>query len=593
MPSAYITEDAGSAVKKLFSIAKSIWRTDDNFRSAKAKVQRDNWNKYSSIARLSRDLIMSFPTVCSNVIDPKTATMINKAIERKNVTMIQMVAAAIHLQGYSGKDVISQLHTNMGINYNVDDYINNILAFQQMYKEAAVAEGPIPYNVYSEAILKQFQESLKHVYPVNSLSENSILDYEIRNGSQVLVAEAKGNKNNSNNYWDKKLWPGATKEEKQAYKDDISNKQWLNYHNAANASQQQDNWQKDYDYREKRDKQQQSNFDKEYLHKLAQDMQHQDNWQKDYDYREKRDKEKDEYQRERDKVNDRFNKHKERQDAANYKLNKDKFEYQKEKDILDREYQKDRDKVNDDFRTAQFKKDLMSDKHNYLKQQLLDTDVKKANELQPTLIVLRYQVADPKADSSNVLNYIPEEFVAGVKSRMIAVPSNEIIDRIVDMKKSGVSMANLVKATTKETSFTKDFLAGIEMAKIDAKKDSKLSKSNSIWRSLQARSNKSLLKRLTRSANNATAITTLVISSQEVELVKNVYNIDMSNPRVAMEFMSSYNLMGLVIVDEQTEVASFIYDGDAYFEDMSFTALEKENNSVSTKQIVNLLNNRR
>lgn len=628
MPSAYITEDAGSAVKKLFSIAKSIWRTDDNFRSAKAKVQRDNWNKYSSIARLSRDLIMSFPTVCSNVIDPKTATMINKAIERKNVTMIQMVAAAIHLQGYSGKDVISQLHTNMGINYNVDDYINNILAFQQMYKEAAVAEGPIPYNVYSEAILRQFQESLKHVYPVNSLSENSILDYEIRNGSQVLVAEAKGNRggnrnNSNNNYWDKKLWPNATDEDKKAYINDLKNRFDINAANAEVAKNKKDadKFRRTYGKSEVNGFDMSSEFINPEAVKNAEDYEtlmraqsaglkadkdqiELDRWKKEQERiknGENPERGDSDYwtwmsakQREKEfKSQEKMDKHRKRQDAANYKLNKDKFEYQKEKDILDREYQKDRDKVNDDFRTAQFKKDLMSDKHNYLKQQLLDTDVKKANELQPTLIVLRYQVADPKADSSNVLNYIPEEFVAGVKSRMIAVPSNEIIDRIVDMKKSGVSMANLVKATTKETSFTKDFLAGIEMAKIDAKKDSKLSKSNSIWRSLQARSNKSLLKRLTRSANNATAITTLVISSQEVELVKNVYNIDMSNPKVAMEFMSSYNLMGLAIVDEQTEVASFIYDGDAYFEDMSFTALEKENNSVSTKQIVNLLNNRR
>ena len=81
MPSVYITEDAGSAIKKILSIAGKAWNGDSSFRKAKEQVRKDNWNKYSSIARLSRDLIMSFPTVCSNVIDPKTAAMINKAIE--------------------------------------------------------------------------------------------------------------------------------------------------------------------------------------------------------------------------------------------------------------------------------------------------------------------------------------------------------------------------------------------------------------------------------------------------------------------------------------------------------------------------------
>jgi len=502
MPSVYITEDAGSAIKKILSIAGKAWTNDESFRKAKAQVRQDNWSKYSSIARLSRDLIMSFPTVCSNVIDPKTAAMINKAIERKNVTMIQMVAAAVHLQGYNGKDVVSQLHTNMGVNYNVDDYIDNILTFRNMYKEdATVSLEGIPYRVYSEEALKQFTESLKYVYPINSLSENSILNFEIRNGSHVILSEADDDRT----------------------KIDLENRKAAAQTNNNKVARDNDN-----EWKEKQFKLQKDQF-----------------------------------------------KHNKRQDGANYKLNQDKFEYSKGQDKI-----------------AAAKGDLES-KHSYLKQQLMDTDVKKANELQPTLIVLRYQVANSSSDSSNVLNYIEDEFVAGVKSRLIAVPSNEIMDRIIDLKKNGADMSNLIKATTKEISFTKDFLAGIEMAKIDAQRDSKLSKTNSIWRSLQARSNKSLLKRLTRAANNAAAITTLVLSRQEVDIVKNNYGIDISNPRVAVEFMMNYNLMGLVIVDEQTEVASFIYDGDAYFEDMSFTALEKENNSVSTKQIVNLLNNRR
>ena len=522
MPSVYITEDAGSAIKKILSIAGKAWNGDSSFRKAKEQVRKDNWNKYSSIARLSRDLIMSFPTVCSNVIDPKTAAMINKAIERKNVTMIQMVAAAVHLQGFSGKDVVSQLHTNMGVNYNVDDYIDNILTFRNMYKEDSnISLSGIPYRVISEEALKQFTESLKHCYPINSLSESSILDYEIRNSSQVFLSEANS--------------PGR----KPGYK---------KFDNKEEREDEKFYYQRTKDWNDRNER-------------IRKDINDQEKWDKEYNQKQNQ------FDKTFQQKADQFD--------ANMQFNKYKLEYQKQQDKLNA------------IRQA------TDAKHGYLKQQLMDTDVKKANELQPTLIVLRYQVANSSSDSSNVLNYIQDEFVAGVKSRMIAVPSNEIMERIIDMKNNGASMANLIKATTKETSFTKDFLAGIEMAKIDAKRDSKLSKTNSIWRSLQARSNKSLLKRLTRSANNAAAITTLVVSRQEVDIVKNNYDIDLSNPKVAIEFMMNYNLMAIAIVDEQTEVASFIYDGDAYFEDISFTTLEKENNSVSTKQIVNLLNNRR
>jgi hypothetical protein len=92
--------------------------------------------------------------------------------------------------------------------------------------------------------------------------------------------------------------------------------------------------------------------------------------------------------------------------------------------------------------------------------------------------------------------------------------------------------------------------------------------------------------------NSSAAISTLVITQVEADAVKDDYNIDMNNPNVAAAFMDAYNLMALVIVDEQFEVAHFIYDGDSYFEDLSFSALQKENDK-SYKQVINLLNKTR
>ena len=92
--------------------------------------------------------------------------------------------------------------------------------------------------------------------------------------------------------------------------------------------------------------------------------------------------------------------------------------------------------------------------------------------------------------------------------------------------------------------------------------------------------------------NGSAAISTLVITQQEVDMVKDEYDIDMNNPKVAIEFMDAYNLMALVIVDEPLEIAHFIYDGDAYFEDLSFSALQRENDK-SYKQVIDLLNKSR
>jgi hypothetical protein len=468
---------------------------------------KNSWTRSTSIARLSKDLIMSFPTVCSNVIDPKTAIMINKAIERKNITFLQLIAANYHLTGASGADVIKTLHTNMGVNYNVDEYLNKAIDLYNNISEVRAIDGT-HYSVIQEEMRQLFISSTNKRYPISSFSEHSVNDYKIRRDRIFVVTEDR-------------------------------------------TAPYYGSFDKRYDYGEENWRWAQHNYNYDKLNqdradKAAARKSQEEKWEKDDKYRRERDKKEDEREEEREKYR------------------------------RDHQYTQDRSQ--------------------YFQKQLLDSDVKKANELMPTLISLRYQlITNPQKNkgSEDVRNYIEEEIIAGVKSRMIAVPSEEITDRIIAMKKHGVNMTNLIRATTKETSFCKDFIGSIEMAKIDAKRDSKLSKTNPIWRSLQARSNKSKVRRLISKSNTAAAITTLVITKQEVEMVKNQYDIDLSNPVVAVEFMDTYNLMGLVIVDEPMEVAEFIYDGDAYFETISFAGLEKENNGVNARQIVSLLNTRR
>ena len=549
MPSTYLNEGAFSQiidlVQSAVKVGNDISDKKSNYRTNFNRRQSDKFKRTSSIARASRDLVMSFPTICSDVISYQTAAMINKAVERKNVSMVQMVAAANHLQGFSGKDVIDQLHTNMGVTYNVDDYVDAVLALGDTFGESSVRtiNGEL-YSAIAEDCRVSFLASMNRRYPVSNFSENSINDFKIKDAyttNPVIVNEAHGKnaKIDTNKYADK-------------FRDD-KNKSDYNWNNL--------NWDKqktalDYEYKQDRDKVADKKYGQDYAYRKARD--------KKIDAK---DREKFEYEKEKDKnINAR---------------DREKFEYEKERDLAR------------DARDAQFDANAKVDsKHALLTRQLLDSDVKKINELVPSLIVLRYQIADPNKDASGVNTFIQDEFVAGVKSRLICVPSQEILDRVIYMGKAGVDMKSIIKATTGETSFSKDFLAGIQQAKIDAKKDSKLSKTNPIWRSLQARSNRSKLNRLTRSSNGAAAITTLVITNEEVNLAADESGVDLSNPVIAAKFMESYNLMALVIVDEQNEFAKFIYDGDVYFEDIAFSSLERDNDR-SYKQMINLINQTR
>ena len=139
-------------------------------------------------------------------------------------------------------------------------------------------------------------------------------------------------------------------------------------------------------------------------------------------------------------------------------------------------------------------------------------------------------------------------------------------------------------------SFARDFIGAVDQAKIEAKQNSRLSKTSPIWRTLQNRSNKSVVNRLRKNkANDASAITTLVISSEVSNVLKKDYNIDLNIPSRAKYIMEQYNLLCLVLVDEQTQVARFLYDGEKYFQDYSFDMLERETGDGSYKKIVNLL----
>ena len=120
--------------------------------------------------------------------------------------------------------------------------------------------------------------------------------------------------------------------------------------------------------------------------------------------------------------------------------------------------------------------------------------------------------------------------------------------------------------------------------------NSKRGSSSPLWKILERRSKKSKIRRVLGQANDASAITTLVISQEEVEYLKKTESMNLEEPKVARSIMESYNFMSIVIVDESMEVAKFIYDtGDDVYESLAFSSLEREASDSSTKKIVNLM----
>lgn len=177
----------------------------------------------------------------------------------------------------------------------------------------------------------------------------------------------------------------------------------------------------------------------------------------------------------------------------------------------------------------------------------------------------------------------------GIKCKLFDVSGLDIVQRIVSKNSSAISLFNFIRATSQEIGFWRDFVFALSKAKVDAISNARNGSSSKMWKALEQRATKSKLNQFFRQKNDATAITSLLVTTDEVEELKKNNDIDLSRSNVARKIMSDYNLLCIGIVDETTESVALIFDtGDDEYELVRFKSLKKEKD-MDAKQIVNLL----
>ena len=177
----------------------------------------------------------------------------------------------------------------------------------------------------------------------------------------------------------------------------------------------------------------------------------------------------------------------------------------------------------------------------------------------------------------------------GIKCKLFDVAGLDIVQRIVSKNSSAISLFNFIRATSQEIGFWRDFVFALSKAKVDAISNARNGSSSKMWKALEQRATKSKLNQFFRQKNDATAITSLLVTTDEVEELKKNNDIDLSKSNVARKIMSDYNLLCIGIVDETTESVALIFDtGDDEYELVRFKSLKKEKD-MDAKQIVNLL----
>lgn len=217
---------------------------------------------------------------------------------------------------------------------------------------------------------------------------------------------------------------------------------------------------------------------------------------------------------------------------------------------------------------------------------LQDNDVKKSNELVPTILRLKVILANKNGDMQQ--SY---EFTLGVKAHLHPVDSDEMVKNMVSACRNNNRVFDFIRWTTGEISFFKDFLFSI-----DEMKDDVVSKSKGAspwWSLLKRRKALAKIKNRALLGNRLLPNSTIVISAEEVEYIKSEYGYDLMDKRLVKKIMDTFFLLGFVILDPSTEIAYLMFDGNIDFQTITFDGLNRENSNsrnVDAKEIIKLMN---
>lgn len=513
-----------TVVKDIVDIA---FDASTKLKDTKLLSQRDSLST-SSLMKLTNNLVLVFPVVISRTIDIETAQMITKAIERKAVTMLQIAFTAInYADAEDAFKYVKQFHQNINFSQldsmQFDEYQNMVSNALNMVK--TIGGNNETALMYKEAynLLKEDMKNINYVLD-ESISDQGLDEYYLDLSNYSPILERKTYK----------------------IKDPIDSLEIPDRYNPIYIDIKSNDFDKTaFNADMEKYKQTAAKYNNKKSNKLKQD----------------------EIKLKQDDI-------KLKQDEI--KFNRDKLASDAEQRLADNE----RQKMLDDRRYS-------LDKASSFQKMLIDTDVKKANEIIPTMMIVNFTQL---VRTGEEVNKVPTSVVIGIKAKMYPVDSTDIINRVSNKNKDRKFFLNFIRATTREISFVKDFILGIDKAKADAISFCKTGNSSKIWKILERRTSKSKAKRVLGSKNDAMSITTLVMSQDEVESLKKNYEFDILKSANARMILQEYNLIGLIVADSVLETLNIIWDtGTDDFETLSFNTLERDVADNSSKKVVNLL----
>lgn len=207
---------------------------------------------------------------------------------------------------------------------------------------------------------------------------------------------------------------------------------------------------------------------------------------------------------------------------------------------------------------------------------------KEFTKLEPTMIELEFFVRNGK-DSAM------KRAVIGVSAMPRSIPSDVVRANIIKALQHDNTGFKFIAWTRGEQKVVKDFIFNVSRIKDDAMAKSKYDK----WFAA-LRKRKRNAKAFKGSKMAINPLTSLVITNNDVALIKQTSGFDLSDEGVAAKLMDSLYLLCFMIVDTDTGLVSTLLDGQQYFTETTVEHLKKaskakDNDLTNLREMLKLL----
>lgn len=190
---------------------------------------------------------------------------------------------------------------------------------------------------------------------------------------------------------------------------------------------------------------------------------------------------------------------------------------------------------------------------------------KEYSKLEPTMIEMEFFVAN--GDHSRT-----QKAIIGVSAMPRMVPSAAMRTNVIKSFQHTHNGLKFIQYTRGERKVVKDFIFNVTNIKEDALAKSKYDK----W--FAALRKRKMNSKIFKGGNaNINPLATLVLTKNDVAMIKQASGFDISDERTAIKLMDSLYLLCLVIVDTDTETVSTLLDGQNYFLETTIKSLKKGN----------------